>query len=406
MAQSINIETQLRLAALPLMVVAEPPAGAAPYEVDVQTSLALDSDSVGRTMTSGQTLRFLERAKLDSGEHRARVVLEGEYEPIGWVTISQRVALSTRLDTGEPLPGPIIHKYARPIYEILSPTLAHKRSDTACVQSARELVAGTRLHVVNVKRINGTQRVEVRRLGDMAVYGWLHGESSLMPSAMRAVPTNTDDAATAPPAPRRRTQPATMPSESPPSASRRLVPPMHDSTPRLDYLRRRDNAYYRTHWSTNLAAPRKMLADLDGAAAGLAKGSQDASHATPRRALSARSTRRSTTSSPVSAGVGASKRGRARSSSFGTNGGRSRSAFRDDVTAGMAAGGDTAPKPGTGPKDSASGGSSSNSQQPAKAQVQFQLTPSAELKPLAEDYSEKARADEGLRQPHRFCNAL
>ena len=101
--------------------------------------------------------------ELRGGLRRALVIYEGDNAPLGWVT--------ARTPDGIPL----MHIYARPLYEVSSKKPLKLR--TKCEQTSeylRLLPLGTRLHLTETRRTTGgAQRVCVVVIGEGSETGWV-----------------------------------------------------------------------------------------------------------------------------------------------------------------------------------------------------------------------------------------
>lgn len=107
-------------------------------------------------------LHLLATHELPDGTKRACIVLEGSVRPLGWAT--------TRSARGVAY----IHRYARPVYEVVSAAKVRKE-EALNSRFLKQLPEGTKLHVVDAHRVpDGTSvRVRVCVLGEDAPCGWL-----------------------------------------------------------------------------------------------------------------------------------------------------------------------------------------------------------------------------------------
>lgn len=154
------------LATTPLMEVAPKvegrfltEVGRRMHAIKVQEAVAVESPLVAE-LKPHTLLRVLETHELSDGSMRALVVLHRARRPLGWLTATTA--------EGEA----IIHVYARPIYEVTCAAKVRRQSE---VQSryVGQLQPGTRLHVVETRRVSGGQRVAVRLLGQLTANGWI-----------------------------------------------------------------------------------------------------------------------------------------------------------------------------------------------------------------------------------------
>ena len=159
-AERLSITEQLKLAAQPRMeIVAMPQNGQA---IRVNKDCEPESAQVNVKLQRGTRLRVLETRKLQTlGLARARVVLDAEMVPLGWMTIGSK---------DSPILRPM---YARPFYEVVSSCIVRKdypkSSRAVCM-----LPLGTKLNVVETRRTtDGDQRVLIVLLGQDEPIGWI-----------------------------------------------------------------------------------------------------------------------------------------------------------------------------------------------------------------------------------------
>ena len=165
----LSIPAQRWLRSQNLMEVADPlpplyGGSESPPHVKVHQSRELASEKVG-VLSPGTRLHILATCMLNDGTKRACVVLEGAPQAMGWVTTHTSDAQV------------IIHRYARPLYEVISPPKVRK-SEVLTSKFVTQLPIGTRLHVVQSRRSQDAAgrallRVCVRIVGDDDPIGWV-----------------------------------------------------------------------------------------------------------------------------------------------------------------------------------------------------------------------------------------
>lgn len=108
------------------------------------------------------------------GEHgrRALIIYEGDSAPLGWVTAKTPDGI------------PLMHIYARPLYEVSSKKpLKMRRGFEQTSKYVRQLSMGQRLHVTESRRTtDGAQRVCAVVIGEGSETGWL---TARMPNGRR-----------------------------------------------------------------------------------------------------------------------------------------------------------------------------------------------------------------------------
>ena len=112
------VMAKLWLASLPLMEVAQAPSHSNDSTWKVRVTETCELDSALRTELRPYTrLHAIASSTLSNGTRRVQVVLEGANKPLGWLT---------------PLTAsgsPVIHIYARPMYEVVTPPKIRKNFD-------------------------------------------------------------------------------------------------------------------------------------------------------------------------------------------------------------------------------------------------------------------------------------
>ena len=156
-ASKSNVVANLWLKSQPLMEVAEPWAGTAKrrasYQMSVHKTYELDSDVVAH-LRPFQRLRVLSTRSLPDGTERACIMLESNGKLLGWLTATTADGIAN------------IHLYARPLYEVATPTKVREKFELTS-KFVTQLEEGTKLHVVESRKLlEGTLRVCVMLVGN------------------------------------------------------------------------------------------------------------------------------------------------------------------------------------------------------------------------------------------------
>ena len=156
-ASKSNVVANLWLKSQPLMEVAEPWAGTAKrrasYQMSVHKTYELDSDVVAH-LRPFQRLRVLSTRTLPDGTERACIMLESNGKLLGWLTATTADGIAN------------IHIYARPLYEVATPTKVREKFELTS-KFVTQLEEGTKLHVVESRKLlEGTLRVCVMLVGN------------------------------------------------------------------------------------------------------------------------------------------------------------------------------------------------------------------------------------------------
>ena len=112
-------------------------------------------------------LYVFETRELDDGTRRVLIMLENGFAPLGWATAMTSDGI------------PLIYLYARPLYEVAKRPLKVRQSFEQTSRFAKQLAAGTRLHIMQTRRtVSGAQRVQVIVIGDTSETGWITAKHS------------------------------------------------------------------------------------------------------------------------------------------------------------------------------------------------------------------------------------
>ena len=164
----LTMREQLKLAGQPRMeIVAMPPNES---HVRVSKDWPLDSPLVmSAQLKRGTRFRVLEKKQVpEKGLKRARIVLQGEVLPLGWITM--------QAEDGEC--ATVRPTHARPLYVVCASPLVRKRFEMSS-RAVCMLPVGTKLHLVDSRRTaEGDKRVCVVLLGQDEPLGWITARRS------------------------------------------------------------------------------------------------------------------------------------------------------------------------------------------------------------------------------------
>ena len=175
--------------------IASQPADGTPREADYTVAVTKTShmqSGIVKRLQPGTKIHLLSTCVLNDGTRRACVALQGSISALGWV--------SARNESGAPL----FHRYARPLYEVVSPSpLKLRRLQDKNSQFVAQIAEGTRLHIAEIKKTaDGDTRASVVVLGhsripDERPAGWITVMKSSNPVAtIRELPVDGCDPVT------------------------------------------------------------------------------------------------------------------------------------------------------------------------------------------------------------------
>ena len=165
-SSTCSVPTEPCRASHPLMEVAWPREPGARVAVPVTRTMQLTSDVV-TTLHSGTTVKLRCTCVLHDGTRRACVLLDGvDGVWSGWLSVLS------------PEGAPVLHRFARPVYEVASASLKVRAGVHTESRFVRQLARGVRVHIVELKTSDGTTRARVAALGfpkalHEAPLGWI-----------------------------------------------------------------------------------------------------------------------------------------------------------------------------------------------------------------------------------------